>query len=86
MQPGATFVANQTVTPEAQDNQPQIVMPLDSRETDDPPPSYEDVASGYQTMLFDLSRSYSSVTMQAGRMASLNSKLSLQGHTKNNPK
>lgn len=66
MQRDIQFVARQTVSPEAQDNQPQIVMPLDSRETDDPPPSYEDVASGYQTMLFDLSRSYSSVTMQAG--------------------
>ena len=66
MQRDIRLISRQTVSPEAQDNQPQIVMSLDSRETDDPPPSYEDVASGYQTVLFDLSRSHSSVAMQAG--------------------
>ena len=41
MQAGATFVADQTVIPEAQGNQPQIVLLPDSREMDCPPPPYD---------------------------------------------
>ena len=52
------IVTDQTVTPEAQDNQPQIVLLPDSREMDDPPPPYEAVASGYQTFQVDLPPSY----------------------------
>ena len=66
MQAGATFVADQTVTPEAQDNQPQIVLLPDYREMDDPPPPYESVALGYQTVQADFSRSYTSVAIPAG--------------------
>ena len=41
MQAGATCVADQTVIPEAQENQPQIVLLPDSREMDGPPPPYD---------------------------------------------
>lgn len=49
MQAGETFVADQTITPEAQENQPQVVLLSDYRELDDPPPPYEVAVSGYQT-------------------------------------
>ena len=52
------IVTDQTLTPEAQDNQPQIVRLPDSGEMDDPPPPYEVVASGYQTFQVDLPPSY----------------------------
>ena len=58
MQAGATFVADQTVTPEAQDNQPQIVLLPDYREMDDPPPPYEAAVSGYQTLQDDMPPPY----------------------------
>ena len=54
MQAGATFVADQAVSPEAQDNQPQIVLLPDSREMDDPPPPYEAVTLDYQTLEVDI--------------------------------
>ena len=60
------FIARQTVSLESQDNQPQIVMSPNSREMDDPPPPYESVALGNQTVQFDLSRSYTSVAIPAG--------------------
>ena len=41
IQAGATCVADQTVIPEAQENQPQIVLLPDSREMDGPPPPYD---------------------------------------------
>lgn len=52
------FVADQTVTPEAQDSQPQIVLLPDSREIGDPPPPYQVVPTGYQTLQVDLPPSY----------------------------
>ena len=58
MQAGATFVADQTVTPEPQDNQPQVVLLPDSREMDGPPPPYEVAVSGYQTLQDDMPPSY----------------------------
>lgn len=58
MQAGATFVADQTVSPDAQDNQPQIVLLPDSREMDDPPPPYEAVASGYHVLQVDMPQSH----------------------------
>ncbi|XP_020621062.1 uncharacterized protein LOC110058745 [Orbicella faveolata] len=58
IQTGARIVADQTIIPEAQDNQPQIVLLPDSREMDDPPPAYEAVATGYQTLQVDLPPSY----------------------------
>lgn len=66
MQRETRFAAGQTVSPEAQDNQLQIVMSPDSREMDDPPPPYESVVLGYQTVHVDLSRSYTSVAIPAG--------------------
>ena len=60
------FVARQPVSPEARDSQPQIAMSSYSREMDDPPPPYESVALGYQTLQVDLSRSYTSVATPAG--------------------
>ena len=58
MQTGVGIVEDQTVTPEAQDNEPQIVLLPDSREVNDLPPSYETVASGYQTLQVDMPPSY----------------------------
>ena len=58
MREGVRFVADQTITPEAQDNQPQIVLPPDSREMDDPPPPYQAVPTGYQTLQVDMPPSY----------------------------
>ena len=54
MQARATFVADQTVTLEAQGNQPQIVLLPDSREMDDPPPPYEAGASGHHILQVDM--------------------------------
>ena len=61
MQAGAIFVADQTVTPEAQDNQPQIVLLPDSRDMDDPPPSYDAPATGYHILQVDMPQSYEKV-------------------------
>ena len=58
MQAGGTFVADETVTPEAQDNQPQIVLLPDYSEMNDPPPPYEVAVSVYQTSLDDMPPSY----------------------------
>ena len=58
METGATPIADETVTPEAQDNQPQIVLLPDSREMDDPPPPYEAVTLDYQTLQVDIPPSY----------------------------
>ena len=66
MQRDIRLISRQTVSPEAQDSQPQIVMSPDSRERDDPPPPYESVALGYQTVQADFSRSYTSVAIPAG--------------------
>ena len=58
MQVGVSIVTDQTVTPEAQDNQPLTVLLPDSREMDDPPPPYQAVATGYQTLQVDMPPSY----------------------------
>ena len=59
MQAGATFIADQTVTLEAQGNQPQIVLLPDSREMDDPPPPYGAVTEAdYQTLQVPMPPSY----------------------------
>jgi len=58
MQAGERIVTDQTVTPEAQDNQPQIVLLPDCREMDDPPPPYQAVPTGYQTLQVDMPPSY----------------------------
>ena len=58
MQAGLRIVADITVAPEAQDNQPPIVLLPDSREMNDPPPPYQAVASGYRTFQVDLPASY----------------------------
>ena len=58
MQAGVRIVTDQTVTPEAQDNQPQIVSLPDPREMDDPPPPYQAVPTGYQTLQVDIPPSY----------------------------
>jgi len=58
MREGVRFVADQTVTPEVQENQPQIVLLPDSREIDDPPPPYQAVSIGHQTLQVDMPPSY----------------------------
>ena len=57
MQAGVTFVPDQTVTPEAQDIQPQIVLLPDSRGMDDLPPPYEAAVSGYHVLQVDMPQS-----------------------------
>ena len=58
MQAGVRLVPDQTASPEAQHNQPQIVLLPDSREMDDPPPPYQVVPTGYQNFQVDLPPSY----------------------------
>ena len=55
---GVGIVTNQSLTPEAQDNQPQIVLLPDAREMDDPPPPYQAVPTGHQTLQVDMPPSY----------------------------
>ena len=43
-----------------------MVLSPHSREMDNPPPSYEDVASGYQTEQVGMPPPYASVQIQAG--------------------
>jgi len=66
MQGDVRFVADQTVSPVAQDNQPQRILSLDSREIDNLPPPYEAVVSGYRTVQVDMPPPYASVSIQAG--------------------
>ena len=54
------IVEFQTITPQAQDHedQPQIVVIPDLSAANNPPPSYEAVASGSQTLQVDTPPSY----------------------------
>ena len=68
MQAGATFFAGQTVTLEAQDDQPQIVLLPDSREMDDQPPPYEVAVSSYQTLQVDMPQSMKEQSTVSGKL------------------
>ena len=54
--------ALRTVTPRAQDNQSLTVLLSDSGETDNPPPPYEAVVSGYEALQVDMLSPYQEAT------------------------